>query len=66
MSTPAGLMKSANAYGSPSSAAQTALCGDEPSSQTSGRTLPPGSLPSRAKRWFAGMRFHSYASNSDN
>ena len=35
-------MKSAKTYGRPSSPAQIALCGDEPSSQTSGRSGPPG------------------------
>ena len=33
---PPGLMKSANAYGRPSSAAQIPLCGDDPSSHGSG------------------------------
>ncbi len=36
ISAPAGLMKSANAYGSPSSPAQIALWGEEPSSHGSG------------------------------
>ena len=35
-------MKSANAYGSPSSPAQIALCGEEPSSHGSGRSGRPG------------------------
>ena len=43
MSAPCGLMKSANAYGRSSCAAQIALCGEEPSSQISGRSGLPGS-----------------------
>ena len=35
-------MKSANAYGRPSSAAQIALCGEDPSSHGSGRSGRPG------------------------
>lgn len=38
MAAPPGAMKSANAYGRPSSAAQTPLCGDDPS-QPRDRTL---------------------------
>ena len=34
-------MKSANAYGRPSCAAQIALCGEEPSSHTAGQLGPP-------------------------
>ena len=55
MVAPPGLMKSANAYGSPSWAAHTALCGEEPSSQTCGSSGLPGSeSPSLANGWSAG------------
>ena len=42
-------MKSANAYGSPSSAAHRALCGEEPSSHGSGRSGRPGSVCGQAR-----------------
>ena len=49
-------MKSANAYGSPSSAAHSALCGEEPSSHGSGRSGRPGSVfARRANGWSGGQ-----------
>ena len=45
-----GLMKSANAYGSPSSAAHTALCGEEPSSHGLRRLRPARAGPWPAAR----------------
>ena len=42
MSAPSELMKSANAYGSASSPAQIALCGEEPSSHGTGSSGRPG------------------------
>ena len=55
ISAPPALMKSANAYGSPSSAAHSALCGEEPSSHGSGSSGRPGSaLARRANGWSGG------------
>ena len=46
---PRGLMKSANAYGRPCSAAQIALCIDEPRSHGTGASGRPGSSVSRRR-----------------
>ena len=56
ISAPPGLMKSANAYGSPSSPAQIALCGEEPSSHGSGASGTPGSAVRRLSGWSSGKR----------
>ena len=56
MPAPSLLMKSAKQYGRPVSAAQPALAGDEPSSQTSGTSGRPGSVFARsAKAWPGGQ-----------
>ena len=49
-------MKSANEYGRPSSPAQIALWGEEPSSHGSGRSGRPGSAVSRRERVALGNR----------
>src|ERR1041385_1956711 len=46
---PVGEMKSANAYGSPASAAQMPLCGDDPRSHTAGASRRPGSVSARRR-----------------
>ena len=53
LGAPSELMKSANAYGRPMSAAQIALCGEEPSSHSSGASGSPGSAASRFSGWSA-------------
>ena len=48
-------MKSANAYGSPSSAAQSALCGEEPSSHGSGARAAPAASREPRERVLGGQ-----------